>query len=190
MFLTPVAEKLVKYDDTASVLTVVDAEDAECGDYYVANLDEDDVYYISYNKKGEVDGIWVKAKDGSEQILVNGKIVDAEDASSDVTFMFHQFKGYDVVNGEYTTVKCENCPKVAKLYANATAATIGKKDAVKIDTLGWITFADYMDFGANAPVVTDKVQSAETFDAGIAMYVGMSVMAAAGSAVVIGKKKD
>ena len=190
VFLAPIAEKLVKYDDTASVLTVVDAEDAECGDYYVTNLDEDDVYYISYNKKGEVDGIWVKAKNGSEQILVNGKIVDAEDASSDVTFMFHKFKGYDVVNKQYTTVKCENCPKVAKLYANATAATVGKKDAVKIDTLGWITFADYMDFGANAPVVTDKVQSAETFDAGIAMYVGMSVMAAAGSAVVIGKKKD
>ena len=36
---------------------------------------------------------------------------------------------------------------------------------------------------------TDKVESAETFDAGIAMYVGMSVMAAAGSAVVL-KKKD
>ena len=190
VFLAPIAEKLVKYDDTASVLTVVDAEDAECGDYYVTNLDEDDVYYISYNKKGEVDGIWVKAKNGSEQILVNGKIVDAEDASSDVTFMFHKFKGYDVVNKQYTTVKCENCPKVAKLYANATAATVGKKDAVKIDTLGWITFADYMDFGANAPVVTDKVQSADTFDAGIAMYVGMSVMAAAGSAVVIGKKRE
>jgi len=190
VFLAPIAEKLVKYDDTASVLTVVDAEDAECGDYYVTNLDEDDVYYISYNKKGEVDGIWVKAKNGSEQILVNGKIVDAEDASSDVTFMFHKFNGYDVVNKQYTTVKCEECGKVAKLYANATAATVGKKDAVKIDTLGWITFADYMDFGANAPVVTDKVTSAETFDAGIAMYVGMSVMAAAGSAVVIGKKKD
>ena len=35
----------------------------------------------------------------------------------------------------------------------------------------------------------DKVESAQTFDAGIAMYVGMSVMAAAGSAVVL-KKKD
>ncbi len=40
------------------------------------------------------------------------------------------------------------------------------------------------------PSTTKPVQSAETFDAGIAMYVGMSVMAAAGSAVVIGKKKD
>ena len=43
---------------------------------------------------------------------------------------------------------------------------------------------------ASAGTSTDKtVTSAETFDAGIAMYVGMSVMAAAGSAVVL-KKKD
>lgn len=35
-----------------------------------------------------------------------------------------------------------------------------------------------------------KVDSAPTFDAGIALYVGMSIAAAAGSAVVIGKKKD
>ena len=40
-----------------------------------------------------------------------------------------------------------------------------------------------------ADAETEKVESAQTFDAGIAMYVGMSVMAAAGSAVVL-KKKD
>ena len=45
------------------------------------------------------------------------------------------------------------------------------------------------DAPATAPEAGDKVESAETFDAGIAMYVGMSVMAAAGSAVVL-KKKD
>ena len=39
---------------------------------------------------------------------------------------------------------------------------------------------------------TDKkgVDSAKTFDAGIAMYVGMSLLSVAGSAVVIGKKKE
>ena len=37
---------------------------------------------------------------------------------------------------------------------------------------------------------TDKVTSADTFDAGIAMYVGMSVMAAAGSVVVLKKRED
>ena len=45
------------------------------------------------------------------------------------------------------------------------------------------------DAAVVAPEAGDKVESAETFDAGIAMYVGMSVMAAAGSAVVL-KKKD
>ena len=36
----------------------------------------------------------------------------------------------------------------------------------------------------------DNVTSARTFDAGIAMYVGMSLLSVAGSAVVIGKKKE
>ena len=36
----------------------------------------------------------------------------------------------------------------------------------------------------------DGVTSAKTFDAGIAMYVGMSLLSVAGGAVVIGKKKE
>jgi hypothetical protein len=43
--------------------------------------------------------------------------------------------------------------------------------------------------GVGTPTTGTLVESAQTFDAGIAMYVGMSVMAAAGSAVVL-KKKD
>ena len=34
------------------------------------------------------------------------------------------------------------------------------------------------------------VNSAKTFDAGVAMYVGMSLLSVAGGAVVIGKKKE
>ena len=196
VYLAPVDYSDVHYDYKATALKVVDEDDAECGDWFVTGLDEDDKYYAAYTKKGEVEGVFVAEKNGSMQILVGGKIVDVEwqDIGTDVEWKLHQFKGYDVVNGEYTTVKCENCPKVAKLYANATAATIGKKEPVKLpNNLGWVTLADFFDFGANAPVVTDKddkVTSAETFDAGIAMYVGMSVMAAAGSAVVIGKKRE
>ena len=53
------------------------------------------------------------------------------------------------------------------------------------------TFGNLPSGGTVVTPSTDKtVTSADTFDAGIAMYVGMSVMAAAGSAVVIGKKKD
>ena len=46
--------------------------------------------------------------------------------------------------------------------------------------------------GGYAPSTTPEkvVTSADTFDAGIALYVGMSVMAAAGSAVVLKKRED
>ena len=37
---------------------------------------------------------------------------------------------------------------------------------------------------------TDGTSSPKTFDAGIAMYVGMALTSVAGSAVVIGKKKE
>ena len=36
----------------------------------------------------------------------------------------------------------------------------------------------------------EGVNSAKTFDAGVAMYVGMSLLSVAGGAVVIGKKKE
>lgn len=51
-----------------------------------------------------------------------------------------------------------------------------------------ITFSS-ADFSTFAVVALNKTTSAQTFDAGIAMYVGMSVLAATGSAVVIGKKR-
>ena len=192
VYLAPVAEEDVHYDYKASVLKVVDDEDATCGDWYVADLDEDDVYYISYDKKGVVvEGVYVAAKNGPVQILVKGKIVDVKSLTQDdIKQLPHDWKGYDVVDHEYTTVKCANCGKVATLYANGTAAG---KDAVKVTdngtVLGYITAAADSFGAASAGTSTDKVQSAETFDAGIALYVGMSVMAAAGSAVVL-KKKD
>ena len=81
--------------------------------------------------------------------------------------------------GKVVSAKCEDCGVTAKVYTTYTAVPAGAK---------YIREGAYF-LVVNAPVVTDKVQSAETFDAGIAMYVGMSVMAAAGSVVVL-KKKD
>ena len=46
------------------------------------------------------------------------------------------------------------------------------------------------EIGTAATETTTGVESAKTFDAGIAMYVGMSLMSVAGTAVVIGKKKE
>ena len=46
------------------------------------------------------------------------------------------------------------------------------------------------DTGAKADDAKKGVDSAKTFDAGVAMYVGMSLLSVAGGAVVIGKKKE
>ena len=43
---------------------------------------------------------------------------------------------------------------------------------------------------ATATKPAEGVTSAKTFDAGVAMYVGMSLLSVAGGAVVIGKKKE
>lgn len=56
-------------------------------------------------------------------------------------------------------------------------------------------FADSYDYvwslkAGTAAGTNDGVNSAKTFDAGIAMYVGMSLLSVAGGAVVIGKKKE
>ena len=192
VYLTMVDEEEISFENKASVLKVVAESDAVCGDYYVADAayDEDDVYYAAYNKDGTVKALYVADKTSSTNVLVDGKLVAV--ATATPTQLTHAWVGYDVVNYAYTTVKCANCAKVAPLFANATAAG---KGAVKVtvggDVLGYITkaAAGYTAAGAVEAPATDKVESAETFDAGIAMYVGMSVMAAAGSAVVL-KKKD
>ena len=176
---------VLKFEDEVKAVAVVDEDDATCGDFYVADLDEDDVYYVAYDKDG-VPTVYVADETVATNVLVDGKLVAAKVATA-VEFQGHDYKGYEVVNYEYVSVKCAVCDKVATLYANATAA--GKKAQPVAG--GWVTFADMFTYGvvADAPAADEKVESAETFDAGIAMYVGMSVMAAAGSAVVL-KKKD
>ena len=65
---------------------------------------------------------------------------------------------------------------------------------VATDLAGDYTFCWQLTAGADDTKKDDTkkpgVDSAKTFDAGIAMYVGMSLLSVAGSAVVIGKKKE
>ena len=54
---------------------------------------------------------------------------------------------------------------------------------------GWGGY--YPVVGGTSSSTTDKtVTSAKTFDAGIGLYIGMSIAAAAGSAVIMGKKRE
>ena len=182
------------------VLSVAD-ETIDCGDcvdkypnatktcdYYVSG---DDFYY---------------AFAGAKFAYFNGQFVKY-DAVNKVAFQAHKWDYTTVVVRDTdtkgvkvpVTVECEECEK------NFPVVGIAKFDNT------WVKGVNYDDFDAakvagavgpyfivldevtavtpDAPAAGDKVESAQTFDAGIAMYVGMSVMAAAGSAVVL-KKKD
>ena len=175
------------YVDDAELFTDVTKENDECGKWQVSKTLLKKTFYMTYDDVDGLEDTLYYAKEGTGTfVLVDGKRVEVADPSA--SFNAHAWVGNDVVNYAYTTAKCLNCGKVATLYANATAAG---KGAEKVDGLGWLTKADFYGYGVAAPVApeTDKVESAQTFDAGIAMYVGMSVMAAAGSAVVL-KKKD
>jgi len=186
VYLTLADEDDYEFVNKAVALDVVgELDDAVCGDWYDTAYDEDYDYYVTYSKKGIPTNVYVAGTDTENvNILVGGKLVEVEEIGT-AAQLGHNYKGFDVVDYQYTTVKCSECGKVAKLYASATAA--GDKAQKVAD--GWVTFADMFTYGVSAPEASDKVESAETFDAGIAMYVGMSVMAAAGSAVVL-KKKD
>ena len=92
-----------------------------------------------------------------------------------------------------TQVTCLNCGAVVTTLYKSSALVPAGEEFVSVPgdygTAGWV-FVEPAAAATTTPVVDgEKVESAETFDAGIAMYVGMSVMAAAGSAVVL-KKKD
>jgi len=171
------------YEAKAVALDVT--KDDVCGMVKVAKADVAKTFYAEYDLEGDLAAVYVADKKATTNVLVDGALVAAK-AYTTYTEVDHSWVGNDVVNNAYTTVKCEYCDKVATLYANKTAAG---KDAVYVDDLGWITEAAAGYAVVTPDAETDKVESAETFDAGIAMYVGMSVMAAAGSAVVL-KKKD
>jgi hypothetical protein len=186
VYLKSVDWEDVYFDAKATVFTNITKKTDECGKLVVTDTTK--TYYVFYDAlDDDEDYYFVADKNGSFQLLVNGKIVDVE-LHTVQELTAHKWAGYDAANFVYTSVKCENCERVAKLYANKTAAG---KNAVYVDDFGWITATDAALPGTVVAPSTDKtVESAQTFDAGIAMYVGMSVMAAAGSVVVFKKRED
>ena len=124
---------------------------------------------------------WIADEDGDTVIMVGDELVLVSEVEDGLVPHAWVVTAYND-DEEPITAKCKECPATAKLYKTKLAAPVGATFAGQI--AGYYVVVD------GTTPSTDKVTSAETFDAGIALYVGMSVMAAAGSAVVIGKKKD
>ena len=161
-----------------------DAADRKCGD-----VTED-----SYT----IEGKNYPAK-GTDLAVLNGKFV-TYNAAGETTTVSHDFTkalkktpGYFTTDtkGVVNTVKCETCGKSFNVVK-----TVDKTYTGSVETVTFVgeTTPMYVLTGTATATPeggkTNTTTSPKTFDAGIAMYVGMALTSVAGSAVVIGKKKE
>ena len=121
------------------------------------------------------------ATTGRYDFLVGGKVVacDLIDVLDDAV-LAHNW----MVDTEKMVAKCIDCGATGKVYKTFVEVPNGvTPDQVQ----GMFVVADK----TATDTKTDGTNSSpKTFDAGIAMYVGMALTSVAGSAVVIGKKKE
>ena len=144
--------------------------------------ENEDVYVV-------IKGMYYPIAGADYAVLTNGKVVTYDSAT--VVFpTAHVEKAESLkyaTDGSVASFVCDICGKTVNVIPAAKKPAFATNYAEIVLSTG-DAYA-YVVGSAAAATDGDKVESAETFDAGIAMYVGMSVMAAAGSAVVL-KKKD
>ena len=132
-------------------------------------------YYVA-EQKG-VDNYYYSSATGTKSLMVDGKLVAVEPIT------FTTKVGHTAVptvkDGKVTGYTCKTCGAVAIEAPNYLSIPAGADN-----------FTGNWYFPAAGATTTTTTSSPKTFDAGIAMYVGMALTSVAGSAVVIGKKKE
>ena len=179
--------------------------DVKCGSL-VASADDDvyvtsaDVYYL-----GSADSDATMALVGDKYVMVKTVTLTEQTAAATTAVpaagtligVVHNYKADTTkVNGDesITKVYCTKCNSTFKFVDGSEAKAIkefgvGNYAATNLTSLNKGTVYVMKTASATTPS-TDKNTSPKTFDAGIAMYVGMALTSVAGSALVIGKKKE
>ena len=140
-------------------------------------------FYTAVSEADDETYLFVKdTTNGDEYLLVDGQMVQVTKLGNNETLADLQVAHTWVLDQEKLTAKCSACGATAKVYENYTEVPSG---ATAEQVAGLWVVAD-----KTADTKTDGTSSPKTFDAGIAMYVGMALTSVAGSAVVIGKKKE
>ena len=192
------ADTTKAWEGTAKAVSVVkgDADDAKCGQYYSATgttiYDFDGTKYDA-----------AKTAAGNKLVNVDGKAVYLT-ALTSATEKAHTYKADTAtVNGKTTVTKvyCTTCKASFEFKDNVTDAVKAfasnytvvnfKADGTVAGDGETVAYTVYVKTGTGTPDSgKNTTTSPKTFDAGIAMYVGMALTSVAGSAVVIGKKKE
>ena len=152
-----------------------------CGKYKKpASFDATATYY-TFEVNGNDTLAVADSDNGSGIIVANGKVVVvrllADTKVSHVAIP-------TVKDGKITGYTCSKC-KLAAVEAPNYASIPETGTALGTGYGNW-----YWPATASSTTTTTGTTSPKTFDAGIAMYVGMALTSVAGSAVVIGKKKE
>jgi len=190
------------YDDKGAAATTVDTL-KNCGDVKA----EDGV--TLYNVGSKLYKAVAVGTTGDKTLLVGDLLVKVSVATEkttdneqgDFTAKHHSYKAdTTTVAGTPTVTKvyCDTCKKSFEFVVGTAADAAAK---FGIDNYELITANGYdntdsksifIKVGSGTPDdgKTNTTTSPKTFDAGIAMYVGMALTSVAGSAVVIGKKKE
>ena len=161
----------------------------KCGDY-----DKD--YYGSEKLVKVEDDLYVVNDNGETYILLNGSVVPAT-KDADPKTVAHQWatiEGKIVLDEDDLAKLAEVKGTVVCKACNTKATVTNDKATIPTDaTVMEVTEGVWMFWAKGTTVGTTTsttASSPKTFDAGIAMYVGMALTSVAGSAVVIGKKKE
>ena len=153
--------------------------------------DEDDIVYFGTSYTNAIAYLGVDDVEGND--LPAGHIL-VKDGTTYGTAKADVYK-CALCGGRFVTVLNSETGSLKSEYyaANNTAAVAAyaaKNGIVSSKLVKTATTLYTVEAGKTTTPSTGTTNSPKTFDAGIAMYVGMALTSVAGSAVVIGKKKE
>ena len=177
-FVTYVALFNAVQSDYLDAATAVKEGDG-CADYEADGFKVDDTVYAAAGDETTPENLMLVMVDGKLAMLDADKEIDKNGHTWDkVTY---------AADGTPKAITCKTCKKTFDMVAqNKLGSYSGETEEYEVNDVVYL-----IKLGTETPSTgSNTTTSPKTFDAGIAMYVGMALTSVAGSAVVIGKKKE
>ena len=173
-----------------------DADDAVA--YVTVDGDYDNVVAVRAATVFGKDGNWDRNSEvvpsGHLMVLVKKNVEYKTSTDGKIVKDVNEYKCYFCNRTFYGSNYQYSTPETADVYSSTYAKQLVNAGFVNVADgviLGDVAYYWTTDKDNDTKTDdTNKVPSAKTFDAGVAMYVGMSLLSVAGGAVVIGKKKE
>ena len=197
------------YDDMYWVKCTADAGECVWSDdshaYITLNGKYDDVIFAhcalvfgeDYTIDGEYGTYWGADAEvvpaGHLMVLVKKNVEYKTSTDGKIVKDVNEYKCYFCNRTFYGSNYQYSTPETADVYSSTYAKQLVNAGFVNVADgviLGDVAYYWTTDKANGTKTDNKGVNSAKTFDAGVAMYVGMSLLSVAGGAVVIGKKKE